>query len=221
MQKNLQSLDGHIITNSTGLLPKSVEIPGKQYRITLQNTNQNKMKYVNESNLILLNSKCCYANHLNYTFECNQLHTKIGQNLYRTNSENQKANQQIKSSSTGSPRGAVQRAVISNAVKKQLNDLSSIINVSEHKSTKPKKMSTSQEIIKLDLFQFDHENADQSEPKKEAESDKNNSVRFGRRTSALRDALDNLDLGDNESSDIKTADSDEEDIFDLLNEDDD
>eukprot|EP01084_Bolivina_argentea_P232628 392039_1 len=213
LQKNLQSLDGHIITNTKGILPKYTEIPGKQYRITLQNLKEYNSN-LKQNNLILLNSKCCYANNIKYTFQFNKLHTNIGENLYQVKSKNNKNNNT--NSSSPNKQNSHKRILISNAVKNQLNDLSSIINEKQlcSNSQKKKIINSNQDIIKLDLFEIDFNDKNTTNDTKIDET----VMRFGTKTSALKDALDKLNLGD-EFEETKTNDNDDEyDIFDLLND---
>jgi len=230
LQQRLQSIDGHIITDTNGVLPKYTQIPGKQYRVTLQHLKENKFVHndLKQNDLLLLNSTCCHPNNIKYTFEFNKLHTNIGHNLYQTNnsSKHKKKNMNnLDMSSSANTQHSTQRIAISNAVKNQLNDLSSIINeqqqISSNSTNSNSQKRKKEEIIKLDLFDLDiidDQNKEESMNKKKT---KNNSIRFGRTNSALQDALDNLDLGDNDSSnDIKTTKetSNDEDLFDLLND---
>ena len=209
LQKQLQCLDGHIVTHSRGMLPKNTQIPGKQYRITLKTVNNKP------NDLILPNSKCCFPNNLKYSFVFNRLHTKIGENLYQSkSSKNNKMNEQLPISPNR--QNTAERKMISNAVKNQLNDLAAIINEPKESLRGSRKKKRADEVITLDLFDLDKN----GEKGKNKLLKRQSSVRFGRSSSALQDALDNLDLGDNESStDIKTSadNSNEEDLFDLLN----
>ncbi len=214
LQKKLQSLDGHIVTNSVGMLPKFTQIPGRQYRITLQDMKQDNVR-LDAHSLVLPNSKCCYPSNIRYSLQCHRLHTQIGRNLYCHDGPS-KANGQSHGDNVNAARPTTkQRTEISKALQNQLDGLSSIVNEpdavdSEHRQ-------------KLDLFHFEIDDvvdghgpsrSPQNEPK-----DRGSEMRFGRRDSALKVALQNLDLGDNESNDIKTADeSAEEDLFDLLDD---
>eukprot|EP01083_Nonionella_stella_P164932 547459_1 len=215
LQKNMQSLDGHIITETKGILPKYTDIPGKQCRITLQNVKENTVK-LNQNTLILSNSKCCNTNHIKYTFQFNKLHTNIGENLYHSNTSknNSNKNEKVEIPFSPSRQNSQNRFAISNAVKNQLNDLSCIIN--EPHTEKQRKISNPQDIIKLDLFDVEMEESKDGD----AINHNKHAVRFGRKTSTLKDALDALDLGDDDGNDIQSEDTnEEEDLFDLLNDD--
>lgn len=119
----------------------------------------------------------------------------------------------------------MERKVISDIVKNGLNDLSAIINEAPSpptlQSARFSRKKTGDEVIMLDLLA--DLNTDDGEKGKMNKLSPRGSQRFGRASSALQDALDNLDLGDQESStDIKTsADNsvEEEDLFDLLGDD--
>merc|ERR1711972_275458 len=116
------------------------QVPGRQYRITLQ-------KHADEHSLCLRNSKCCSRNTLRYTFDKAQLNTDIGQNLYQT----QTKGKLIDSTSPQQRRERLQRTQTSNAVKSQLNNLSAMITGATTTS-KANAKGKKDEIIKLDLF---------------------------------------------------------------------
>ena len=232
LQKKLQSLDGHIITNSVGMLPKFTQIPGRQYRITLQDIKQNNVR-LDEHSLILPNSKCCYPSNIRYSLQCHRLHTQIGQNLY-CHDESHRGPQRAMDSADGSGHSShgnapsarstpKHRAEISKALKTQLNGLSSIVNEVDTQSA----TATTQRVLKLDLFHFEIDDVvdenGQTQSQQNDQKGTGSQMRFGRRHSALKDALQNLNLSDRDgSSDIKTEDETvEEDLFDLLDGDDD
>jgi len=238
LQKKLQSMDGHIITNSVGMLPKYTQIPGRQYRITLQDLKQNNIR-LNEHSLILPNSKCCYPNNIRYSLQCHRLHTEIGQNLYRSNTASDRQ-QNKKSQPISTPNdqhhddpqqrvSAKQRTKISKALQNTLDGLSSIINDHENekqnengndgKQSVISSHSKHHQVIKLDLFEFeidDDINDGDGQNKKENLNGKHNEKRFGRKESALNDALKNMDIGDDQTAE----DSEEDDLLDLIDGDD-
>ena len=207
LEANHQCLDGYIINDTNGILPRYFNIPGNIYLNTNDTNNpDNKLTLIDNKELI--NTDNVIINKNDYLYTKDHLNTDLGVDLYTKRQPKCNIINNINDNNTilsNKNEKNIDRTQIENTLHNELNSLAFIIN----------DKNTENINVNLDIFD-DIKDDDINNPNNNNESNSNgNIIQFSnKKTSRLQTAMNELNLDDDNIT--TNNDNNDDDLLSLI-----